>query len=120
MWNSVETYEQSKKDVLAQGKTLVVKYGATWCGPCKKVEPTFDGLVQARPDLVFAKVDIDRLEGSADLFDVGAIPCVKIFIPTHPSSTTPSLVGRNVEVRKVVGNEIYGLARLLPPVSRHA
>jgi len=40
---------------------LIFKFGATWCGPCKKIEPLVDEWIAKLPDNVqFAKIDIDE------------------------------------------------------------
>lgn len=52
--------------LLAEGKTVVVDFYATWCGPCKAYSPKFSRLERemrrAHPDGAFAfvSVDIDR------------------------------------------------------------
>ena len=41
-------------------KPLIVRFTATWCGPCKKVEPLFNALAQARRgQATFVSVDVD-------------------------------------------------------------
>jgi thiol-disulfide isomerase/thioredoxin len=42
-------------------KTTIVKFGATWCGPCKKVEPLFFSSVQKyRDKFNWVVIDIDE------------------------------------------------------------
>ena len=35
---------------------------ATWCGPCKVLAPKLEAMSKSNPDVVFLKVDVDKLE----------------------------------------------------------
>lgn len=49
----------------------VVKFSATWCGPCKTYAPIFDRVSEEYSDkTVFHKIDVDSATGEdADLLD---------------------------------------------------
>jgi len=39
---------------------IILKFGATWCGPCKKIEPIVHGFFATSPDeVVCGDIDID-------------------------------------------------------------
>jgi len=41
-------------------KVLIIKFGAEWCGPCKKIAPLFYQFVNNSPDnILFADIDVD-------------------------------------------------------------
>lgn len=76
---------QAFKELLAQNPGhVVLKLGAEWCGPCKKVEPLIDRWFSVLPDSVNCyKVDIDE---SFELYatfktkrQVSGIPAVLCF-----------------------------------------
>ena len=48
------------------GKPLVIDFTATWCPPCKRIGPIYEGHVAGYPELVMKKMDVDaNAEGSA-------------------------------------------------------
>ena len=50
----------------ARGKIIVVKFGATWCKPCKVIKSTCDAWITTAPtNIIYADIDIDE---SMDLY----------------------------------------------------
>lgn len=47
------------KDIINEGVVLV-DFFATWCGPCKMLEPQFLALSKEKTDITYVKVDIDE------------------------------------------------------------
>lgn len=45
---------------------LIIKFGADWCGPCKKIAPIFYDFIEKAPtNIIFADINIDE---NADLY----------------------------------------------------
>ena len=40
---------------------LVIDFSAAWCGPCKMMEPVFNGMAAKFTDVDFVKIDVDEL-----------------------------------------------------------
>lgn len=51
-------------NLIEQGTLTIVKYGATWCGPCKMIAPILEELSENYGSVNFVDVDIDDEEAS--------------------------------------------------------
>jgi thioredoxin 1 len=72
-------------DVLKSGKTVVVDFWATWCGPCRMVAPVLDEIAGENKDkLTVAKLDIDANPETARNFQVMSIPTMIVFQDGKP------------------------------------
>ena len=71
------------KQMLAEKKTFLADFYATWCGPCKALAPVLNELAadyQYKDRIDFYKVDIDREQELAAVFGVRSVPTL-LFIP---------------------------------------
>jgi thioredoxin 1 len=40
---------------------IIIKLGATWCGPCKQIQPIVNGFfASSPPEVICADIDVDR------------------------------------------------------------
>lgn len=46
-------------ELISSSLKTVVKFGATWCGPCKMISPILEELAEELSDVSFIEVDID-------------------------------------------------------------
>ncbi|CAF1522904.1 unnamed protein product [Adineta ricciae] len=72
-----------QKRVLQSKNPFVVDFYATWCGPCKVLEPRLEKVITNHnkkttgdKDVKLAKVDIDQLEKLSSNYNVQAVPTV--------------------------------------------
>ncbi|KAJ1701153.1 hypothetical protein LUZ63_000932 [Rhynchospora breviuscula] len=62
---------QAHKD---NNKTLIIDFSASWCGPCRMIEPTFKALSAKFSQAIFVKVDVDELPEVSRQWRVEAMP----------------------------------------------
>lgn len=77
---------------LEQHPKCIIDFGATWCGPCKKIAPFFDTLSTKYEEISFAKVDVDtpELEPVVNQLVKDGIP---LFIAFQNSTIIDEVIG---------------------------
>lgn len=57
----------------------LVKFGATWCGPCKAMDPVLTKLEQEYDNVKIIKIDVDDNPELAKNYKIKAVPTVILF-----------------------------------------
>lgn len=72
---------------LDSNDVVVVKFWATWCGPCKQLAPHYESLAESsyfKSDMLgrtkFLAVDVDKADWAVLEYGVRGVPTVKLFI----------------------------------------
>lgn len=79
------TEQDFEPEVLVSELPVLVEFGATWCGPCKVVEPELQALAQeyaGRAKVV--KVDIDQSPYLARQLGIQSVPTFLVFHQGRP------------------------------------
>jgi thiol-disulfide isomerase/thioredoxin len=63
---------------------VVLKLGATWCGPCKRIKPVLDGFFASSPDnVICCDIDVDECSDLYIYFKskkmVNGIPAILLY-----------------------------------------
>ena len=89
------------KTLIGSGKTVIIDFTATWCGPCQRIGPKFEEFAkkfgsdnvpalhascssrarahtQTLGQVVFVKVDVDENDEAASHCGVSAMPTFKV------------------------------------------
>ncbi|CAI9768043.1 unnamed protein product [Fraxinus pennsylvanica] len=77
---------------------MVIDFTASWCGPCRYMEPAMNEFAAMYTDVEFIKIDVDELEDVAQEFGVLVLP-------------TFMLIKKGKEVDKLVGANKEGLRK---------
>jgi thioredoxin 1 len=78
------TFEQ---EVLKSETPVIVDFWAEWCGPCHRVAPLLDQIVQERNgEVALVKVNIDEEQGLAQRYGVMSIPTMILFRDGEPAA----------------------------------
>ena len=95
-----ETEFQSK--VVDQEGLIVVDYGATWCGPCKKLKPILEELSGEMPDkAAFYYVDAGEQPALAQHYGVMSLPTMLFFKNGEVQDRIVGLVAQEKIVQKI-------------------
>jgi thioredoxin 1 len=67
-------------EVMQSEQPVLVDFSATWCGPCKKLEPIVHEIAgDYEGRLKVVKVDVDQAPSTAAKFGVMSVPTLLIF-----------------------------------------
>lgn len=76
----VTEIQSSTFDEQTREGVVVVKFGATWCMPCRMLEPVIEQLAASYEGRVRVfDVDTDREPGLAHRFEITTVPAVLVF-----------------------------------------
>ena len=92
-------FENNKEWAFKGERPSLVKFGATWCAPCKYIAPILDKLsdeYDGRVDIY--DVDVDNENELSAMFGVRSIPTL-LFIPMD---SDPSLLSGSLSKDKLV------------------
>ena len=71
--------EEHEFDAAVRPERLtVVDFAATWCGPCRRLEPILNELAAEMPSIDFVKLDVDRSQSIAIRYGVQAVPTLLV------------------------------------------
>ncbi len=68
------TKENFESVVKGSGKTVLIDFWATWCGPCRMIAPIVEEIAAERDDIIVGKIDVDQEMELAMQFRITSIP----------------------------------------------
>ena len=97
--SSVDLQEKIK-----EGKKIIVKFGASWCGPCRMMNPIFEKVVtENTTDVELYSVDVDLNRELAMELGIRNVPTVKIFNEGEIVETVIGVLGEDMIKNKIKG-----------------
>jgi thioredoxin 1 len=66
-------------EVLESDKPVLVDFTASWCPPCRAMNPILDEIAESRDDLRIVKLDVDDNQQTAAQYGVMSMPTFMLF-----------------------------------------
>lgn len=101
--NSVELQEK-----INNGDTIILKLGASWCGPCRVMKPIFEKVAKENTsDVQMYTIDVDLNREIAMSLGVRSVPTIKIFSNGQILETVVGVLNEN-QIRGKIKELING------------
>jgi thioredoxin 1 len=110
----IDQFKQVLYDLDNKSK-VIVKFTASWCGPCKKIKPVVEELLNTLPkNIIFIEIDIDE---SLELYillkkykQVNGIPATLVYNTRNKDDdkwyiSNDSVLGGDIEAIKQLFNK---------------
>lgn len=65
--------------IVSSNNLLIIKFWATWCGPCRALSPFIDRLEKEFSNITFCKANVEECESAAEQLGIQNLPCVIFF-----------------------------------------
>ncbi len=96
------TEKEFQQRVLAAKTPVLVEFGATWCVPCKRLEPILAGMqAEYAGRLEFYQIDVDEDPDLAMKYQVMGVPALILFKSGKPLERWNGLVPRERILDKI-------------------
>ena len=93
---TVKVTDENFEKLSSGGKPLFVDFWATWCGPCRIMDPIVEKLAAKYSDrVVFGKVNVDEEMNISSRYQVFSIPTFMVFKGGEPSDAVIGAVGES-------------------------
>ncbi len=94
------------QEVLRSDVPVLVDFWAEWCGPCRMMAPTIDGVAKDYAGrLKVGKVDVDANGDTAMRYNIRGIPTLLLFKGGRVVDQRVGAVGRS-EVQKMLDSHV--------------
>lgn len=70
---------EKAENILAENNKVIIEFGATWCGPCRNIEPILESFAENNQDITIIKIDVDQEPELCAKHHIRNIPALLFF-----------------------------------------
>lgn len=74
-----EITEENYEEIIGEGP-VIVKFGTSWCGPCKQLAPIFEDVSENTKGVTFAEVSVEESERLSKNLGIRAVPTMILYL----------------------------------------
>ncbi|CAO2818039.1 unnamed protein product [Amaranthus hypochondriacus] len=101
------TIEAWEETLNLPGKIIVACFKASWCGPCKIIEPFYGDMSRKYSSYLFISVDVDDVPEISESFDIQATPTFYFFLDRHEIDKLVGSTKADLQKKLVAISELY-------------
>jgi thioredoxin 1 len=75
----IEINESNFDEVISSNQLVLVDFWATWCGPCKSLEPVLKRFSEENENIFVGKIDVSKNPNLLKKYDVSSVPTLLLF-----------------------------------------
>lgn len=100
----VKTVDKSnfQAEVMEADKPVIVDFWASWCGPCRQINPVLTSIAETHDELYVAKINIDESPEIAQQYQVLSVPTFLVFEDGQVTKTVVGAKPRTVLERELL------------------
>jgi len=77
---ALQITDESFKELIKEGKPVVVDFWAEWCGPCKMIGPVIEELAKEYENkAIIGKINVDENSETVEEYGIRSIPTILFF-----------------------------------------
>ncbi|XP_030498157.2 thioredoxin H1 [Cannabis sativa] len=113
--DTIEIWNKQFQKANESKSLMIINFTASWCGPCRRINPFYRELAKKFPNVIFLEVDVDELMSVAEDWTVEAMPT---FLFLKEGNIVDKMVGsREEELHHIIQSNISTSAE--PSSSSH-
>lgn len=97
----------AQKEIYKSDKPVFIEFYATWCGPCKILNPRVEKVANTLDSKVkFVKIDVEKAPNLVEKYKIESIPLMYFYSPKCPTGDPISGVRSKEEITAFINKKL--------------